>query len=133
MTNCLICDSHQILHERRTSTLTVSRCHTCGHRTATHSSDPSLRSIDYHKQYESSGFLSALEITRRRQAAMMAFQIQQFLPEPGAILDFGCGHGWFLEACAAAGLSPLMGVDTSALAISELAKKGIQGMTINIG
>jgi hypothetical protein len=64
---------------------------------------------------------------------MMAFQIQQFLPEPGAILDFGCGHGWFLEACAAAGLSPLMGVDTSALAISELAKKGIQGMTINIG
>ncbi len=105
--------------------LEVRRCSRCGHRVARH--EPSGEdAADYHRQYEQGAFLESLRKTRVRQAADLVAAIRRHGSQPGAVLDFGAGRGFFLEVCKREGLAPLAGADTSELAVEELRRAGIE-------
>jgi trans-aconitate methyltransferase len=91
--------------------VTIDSCPNCGHLTVTH---PPVKETgsDYHLAYDQTKFLGALEATRRRQAKDIVAVLARHGAD-SAILDYGCGRGFLLEACRAAGVRDLAGVDTS--------------------
>jgi hypothetical protein len=102
----------------------------CGHRVATHRAS-ARASLDYHDQYDQGGFLASLAATRRRQATIIIDMIRGRIREPDALLDFGAGRGWFLEACRAAGFRSLAGADTSELAVRSLAERRFAAIALS--
>jgi SAM-dependent methyltransferase len=108
--------------------VTIDSCPNCGHLTVTH---PPVRETcpDYHLAYDQTKFLSALQATRRRQAKGIMAVLSRHGAD-SAILDYGCGRGFFLEACMAAGLRALAGADTSDLAVSHLRELGLEGIRL---
>ncbi|MGA9653663.1 MAG: methyltransferase domain-containing protein [Polyangia bacterium] len=106
----------------------INSCRRCDHLTAR---PPPVGEpgSDYHLSYDQTRFLSALTATRRRQAK----DIMAALSRHGAdsdILDYGCGRGFFLEACMETGLRALAGADTSDLAISHLRGLGLETIRV---
>jgi 2-polyprenyl-3-methyl-5-hydroxy-6-metoxy-1,4-benzoquinol methylase len=96
----------------------------CGHRHAEHAA---TGSGDYHLQYEQGAFLDALRATRRRQARVILDALRREHPSASALLDFGCGRGWFLDE-ARGGIARVAGADSSRVAIDLLAERGIPGV-----
>jgi hypothetical protein len=127
---CPICGSTRLARSVRTSRLEVVRCRVCGHRVASHLSQPKAP-LDYHDQYDQGGFLASLATTRQRQAAVIIDLIRGRLSEPDGLLDFGAGRGWFLEACRAAGFRSLAGADTSELAVRSLAQRRFAAIALS--
>ena len=82
--------------------------------------------IDYHRQYDDGAFLDALRATRVRQAGRLLALLYRHVQHLSGILDYGAGRGWFLEACRAAGVSPVAGVDTSDVSVESLRASGIE-------
>jgi hypothetical protein len=80
---------------------------------------------DYHEQYEHT-LAEALRVTRVRQAARILALVGEHVPGPSALVDYGAGRGWFLQACRSAGIAPLAGVDTSRLSVEGLVQSGIE-------
>ena len=109
--------------------LVLHRCRVCGHIVADH---PGAEvDGDYHTQYDQSpGFLGSLEQTRTRQAAAMISKIRALVPGADAVLDFGCGRGWFLQECRRQGLARLLGADTSPRAVAMIRGMGMEGVTL---
>ncbi len=127
---CPICGSARFAPSVRTPRLDVVRCRVCGHRVATHLAQPRA-TLDYHDQYDQGGFLASLASTRQRQAAVIINMIRGRVREPEALLDFGAGRGWFLEAGREAGLRPLAGADTSELAVRSLAERQFAAIALS--
>jgi hypothetical protein len=127
---CPICGSARLAPSVRTPRLEVVRCRVCGHRIATHLAE-ARANLDYHDQYDQGGFLTSLASTRQRQAAVIINMIRGRLRDTDAILDFGAGRGWFLEACRAAGFRSLAGADTSELAVRSLAERQFAAITLS--
>jgi hypothetical protein len=86
---------------------------------------PSGSAADYHEQYEDT-LAEALRLTRVRQAARILALLREHVPGPSALVDYGAGRGWFLQACRSAGIAPLAGVDTSRLSVEGLVQSGIE-------
>lgn len=123
---CPICRAAQLRHDVRTSRVSVWRCVRCGHRVAEHTPASRPGSVDYHRQYEQTSFLGALEQTRLRQAERIAGAIRRNLTDARSILDFGAGRGWFLQAARRHGFRNLAGADTSELAVRLLRRAGFE-------
>ena len=128
--SCPICGSGRLTPSVRTARLEVVRCRVCGHRLATHLAQPTA-TLDYHDQYDQGGFLASLASTRQRQAAVIINMIRGRVREPDALLDFGAGRGWFLDACREAGLRSLAGADTSELALRSLAERQFAAIALS--
>jgi hypothetical protein len=104
--------------------LDVRRCPTCGHRVALHRDvGPTA---DYHAQYDQTEFVDALGATRRRQALGILQRAVALIGEAGGWVDFGSGRGWLLQTLREAGISPLAGIDSSAMARELLQRAGIE-------
>ncbi len=101
------------------------RCRACGHRVARHDAG-AAPGADYHAQYAAGAFLESLRATRTRQSARLLELLRRRVPRLSAVVDFGAGRGWFLDACRAAGVGPLAGLDTSSLAVEGLRAAGIE-------
>ena len=127
---CPICGSARLAPSIRTARLEVVRCRLCGHRVATHLAQPQA-ALDYHDQYDQGGFLASLASTRQRQAVVIINMIRGRVREPDALLDFGAGRGWFLEACREAGFRSLAGADTSELAVGSLAEQRFAAIALS--
>jgi hypothetical protein len=110
----------------------VLRCRACGHRVAIHGAAEGPRA-DYHAQYDGGAFLESLRATRIRQAARLIELLGRRVTGLSAVVDYGAGRGWFLEACRSAGVAPVAGVDTSRLSIEELAASGIEARLLSEG
>lgn len=102
------------------------RCTACGHREAEHAAPEIV--ADYHLQYDQTGFVAALEQTRRRQARIIVAALRRCAPDARRVLDFGCGRGWFLDEARDAGWAEVAGADASAHAVDLLAARGIPGV-----
>ena len=124
---CWVCGG-RVSRYLQLGTVTIDSCQLCDHLTVIH---PSVKEIgpDYHLAYDQTKFLSALEATRRRQAKDIMATLSRHGAD-SAILDYGCGRGFFLEACMAAGLRALAGADTSDLAVSHLRELGLEAVRI---
>lgn len=105
--------------------LRIVWCRACGHREAIH--DGQAIGSDYHEQYDDGAFLDALRATRIRQASLLIGALRRHVPDLSGVVDYGAGRGWFLEACGAAGIAPIAGVDTSGIAVEGLKASGIEG------
>ncbi len=127
---CPVCGSPQLSRSFWTRSLTVWRCPVCHHRIADHS-NPAPSAADYHEQYDQGGFLSSLATTRRRQAAAIVELIRRHLAAGDALLDFGAGRGWFLEACRNARFRSLAGADTSELALRSLRERQFAAVALS--
>lgn len=123
------------MRERRISPrLVLFRCESCGHRIGAHLSGPDAPAgQDIHCQYEQGEFLDALRATRQRQARLALRLIARHEPHPGALLDYGSGRGWFIEAAAAAGYRELAGADISELALDWLRERGAAAVRLELG
>ena len=124
---CWVCGG-RISRYLELGSVTIDSCQDCEHLTVTHPlrEEPGP---DYHLAYDQTKFLGALEATRRRQARDILAVLARHGAD-SAILDYGCGRGFFLEACVAAGLRGLAGVDTSDLAVSHVRELGLQGIRL---
>lgn len=129
---CAICGARAVRRDFHTPRVRVTHCKGCGHRAAEHA-DVSREAVDYHLQYEQTGFLAALQQTRMRQAARILAMIRDRVPKGGGIVDFGAGRGWFLEAARAAGFEQLAGADRSELALRLLRERGFEALPIAQG
>ena len=90
-------------------------------------------SRDYHAQYDDGAFLDALRATRQRQATLLIGRLRIHVPNLSALVDYGAGRGWFLEACRSAGVAPVAGVDTSRVSVEGLAACGIEAHLLDDG
>lgn len=124
---CAVCGevARADLHTTR---LRVWRCVRCGHRRADHLS--AAGSGDYHLQYDQGGFVESLRATRRRQARVILDALRREHPSTSALLDFGCGRGWFLDE-ARGEIPQVAGADSSRVAIDLLAQRGIPGLHLS--
>jgi hypothetical protein len=127
---CPICDGRELDPRAVLPGLRVTRCRACGHRAAIHDGAHDA-SHDYHEQYDGGPFLDALRATRARQASRLIDRLQRHVPHLSALVDYGAGRGWFLEACRSAGVAPLAGVDTSPLAVAGLKASGIEALLLD--
>jgi 2-polyprenyl-3-methyl-5-hydroxy-6-metoxy-1,4-benzoquinol methylase len=66
-------------------------------------------------------------VTRRRQAKVILEAILREHPTASALLDLGCGRGWFLDE-ARGRIARVAGADSSRVAIDLLAERGIPGV-----
>ena len=87
---------------------------------------------DYFAQYvyDRKGFIASLQRTRVRQAVRWLELVREFAPGAGRMLDFGCGHGWFLREAARAGFGALVGADASQIAVDELRQLRIDAVLV---
>ena len=124
---CWVCGGrvHPYLH---LGPVRVDACRHCDHLTMIHPPN-SERGTDYHLAYDQTTFLTALEITRQRQAQDILAHLKRHAAA-SSILDYGCGRGFFLEACRTASLPGLAGADTSDLAISHLQHLGFESIRV---
>jgi 2-polyprenyl-3-methyl-5-hydroxy-6-metoxy-1,4-benzoquinol methylase len=122
LSRCALCEEGELRATFSTARLRLARCSACGHRVAEHTVT-SGEGRDYHEQYEQGAFLQALRQTRIRQARRILSHVRRYGAGARAILDYGCGRGWFLDEAAAAGFT-VAGADTSALAVKLLAARG---------
>lgn len=105
--------------------LLVFRCLSCRHRVAIHGA-ASGSSADYHSQYDGGAFLEALQATRVRQARRIIDLLGRHVARISAVVDYGAGRGWFLEACRSAGVAPVAGIDPSRISVDGLLASGIE-------
>lgn len=122
---CPVCGGRRAHPPRSLPGLTIVACRACGHREALHDA-PEDEGRDYHAQYDEGAFLEALRATRVRQAGVLIGLLRRHVRDLSRVVDYGAGRGWFLEACRAAGVAPVAGVDTSALAVEGLRASGIE-------
>jgi len=106
----------------------VDACRHCDHLTMIRP-PASERGTDYHLAYDQTTFLTALEITRQRQAKDILAGLTRHTAA-SSILDYGCGRGFFLAECRAAGVLGLAGADTSDLAVSHLQHLGFESIRV---
>lgn len=122
---CPICGGGRLDRPLALPGLRIIRCRSCGHRIATHDADAHTAD-DYHAQYDGGAFLDSLRATRVRQARLLIGILRRYVPDLSGVVDYGAGRGWFLEACRAAKVAPLAGVDTSDIAVDGLRASGIE-------
>ncbi|HQQ78282.1 MAG TPA: methyltransferase domain-containing protein [Thermoanaerobaculia bacterium] len=121
---CPVCGSGRPAHPRILPGLRIDSCGACGHREARHGA--AKPGSDYHDQYDAGPFLEALRATRVRQARRLIEVLRRHVPDASGVVDYGAGRGWFLEACRAAGIERLAGVDTSQVSVDGLTRSGIE-------
>lgn len=85
---------------------------------------------DYHEQYDQDSYLTSLAASRTRQASILVSALAEAIGRLDAVLDFGAGRGWFLDACRAAGWRPIAGADTSPRAVAGLNARGIEAVVV---
>ena len=122
---CPVCGGNRLDSPLVLPGLRIARCRACGHREGLHEAQDHTGG-DYHEQYDNGAFLDALRATRVRQARLLIGLLRRHLPELSAVVDYGAGRGWFLEACRSAGVAPVAGVDTSQIAVDGLSANGIE-------
>jgi hypothetical protein len=127
---CPVCERARLRPVTSPPGVVVFRCSECGHRVARHDSSATPRD-DYHAQYDGGAFLEALRATRIRQAGRLVELLGRHVTKLSAVVDFGAGRGWFLEACRSAGVAPIAGVDTSRIAVDGLAASGIEARQLS--
>ena len=113
--------------------LRLAVCPDCGHAVATHEDHAGARGLDYHAQYDTSTFLDALSLTRRRQGRHIVDLARRLLPGANRWIDFGAGRGFLLDAARDAGFDRLLGLDSSALAIQLLRERGFEAECVDSG
>lgn len=112
-----------------TPAIQVNRCVRCGHRVARFL-DGAVAEPDYHRQLSEPRYLEALEPTRLRQAKEILRALREELGSAGALLDFGCGRGFFLHVAQAEGAAPLAGADPSPTAVEVVKALGVAAVQI---
>lgn len=110
---CPLCGSPARV--RHTSPLgRTAACHGCGLVFSDPAIDPIPLYDDHYFHHNYDARVDAQRARADRHLARLAG-----LGGRGALLDYGCGAGVYLEAAAAAGFDPLIGVDTSAAALTR--------------
>lgn len=129
--SCPACLAREVDEAEATPRLRVRRCRACGHRVADFAGlAPSQGDYVLQDSQDGEPYTASLRQTRLRQARRLLRAIQQEAGPAEGLLDYGCGHGWFLEVARSQGIASLAGADTSGTAMEALAKLGVDAVRI---
>jgi hypothetical protein len=94
----------------------IVKCHTCG----LVRSDPVLDSLALAELYAQSSFAYAGEVENIRATyGRYLAKTAPYQTRKGALLEIGCGNGFFLEEALSQGYHPVQGIEASRIAVES--------------
>jgi len=125
--SCCICDEEVTL-KASDEDFRLFHCSSCGHYSCWHKELKLPENYDV--QDAGAEFLESLAATRIRQGARIVEEVLKKESNP-SVLDYGCGRGFFLQACQRRNVKPLLGADLSQLAVDAVRKMGVEALLLD--
>ena len=115
--------THEVFSARRTPDRLHYRMVRCGGCNLLRS-NPILSAPELARLYEGSRFTYAAEAEyTRRTYARYLHRLAAMLPDRGALMEIGCGNGFFLEEALAEGFREVAGIEPSAEAAGRASER----------